>query len=113
MPLRRYAKMTIKVPRLYKNRYGVFFFRYLVLTNLASVFRQNEFRQSLRTKNPTTAKMLALTRNAGIESMGKHDNELSKIESDIPSKKILKSISARPPSSKKMDGYDKQRKRKQ
>ena len=61
--------MSIRTPRIFKNRHGTYYFRYLLPKPLAQQLGQREYRQSLKTKDPALARLLGLRLNVQIEDM--------------------------------------------
>ena len=55
--------MPISVPRLYRNRFGVYYLRLLIPKRLKAEYGRGEFRRSLHTKDAHSAKLLALQWN--------------------------------------------------
>lgn len=61
--------MSIKTPRLIKDRCGVYYFRWIVPLLLRGLLKKTEIRRSLRTKNPVEAKCKALALSVALETM--------------------------------------------
>ncbi|MHA4870062.1 DUF6538 domain-containing protein [Duganella sp. PWIR1] len=59
--------MSIKTPRLIRDRCGVFYFRYIVPLAWRVTIQKKEIRRSLRTKDANTARHAALLLSAQLE----------------------------------------------
>ena len=61
--------MSIKTPRLIRDRCGVYYFRLLVPLNWRETVGKTEIRRSLRTKDAATARHAALLLSAHMEAL--------------------------------------------
>ena len=61
--------MSIKTPRLIRDRCGVYYFRLIVPLVLRKFIGKAEFRRSLRTKDSVVARQRALSLSLAVESM--------------------------------------------
>ena len=61
--------VSIKTPRLIRDRCGVFYFRLIVPLTLREVVGKTEFRRSLRTKDSAEARQRALSLSVAVEAM--------------------------------------------
>lgn len=61
--------MSIKTPRLIRDRCGVYYFRFIVPLNWRETVGKAEIRRSLRTKDAATARHAALLLSAHMEAM--------------------------------------------
>ena len=61
--------MSIKTPRLIRDRCGVYYFRLIVPLALRQFTGKAEFRRSLRTKDSVVARQRALSLSLAVESM--------------------------------------------
>ena len=61
--------MSIKTPRLIRDRCGVYYFRLIVPLALRQFTGKTEFRRSLRTKDSVVARQRALSLSLEVESM--------------------------------------------
>ena len=61
--------MSIKVPRLIRDRCGVYYFRFIVPLNWRESVGKAEIRRSLRTKDAATARHAALLLSARLEAL--------------------------------------------
>ena len=66
--------MSIKTPRLIRDRCGVFYFRLLVPKELRASVGKLEWRRSLRTKHPVLARFRALVLSTAVEELMTHRN---------------------------------------
>ena len=71
--------MSIKTPRLIRDRCGVYYFRLIVPLALRQSVGKTEFRRSLRTKDAATARQRALELSLSVEAFG-----VTKDISDFP-----------------------------
>lgn len=60
--------MSIKTPRLIRDRCGVYYFRFLVPQSWRQIVGKTELRRSLRTTDASTARQLALMLSARMEA---------------------------------------------
>ena len=60
--------MSIKTPRLIRDRCGVFYFRLIVPLALREFVGKTEFRRSLRTKDSAIARQRALALSVAVEA---------------------------------------------
>ena len=60
--------MSIKTPRLIRDRCGVFYFRLIVPLALRQSVGKTEFRRSLRTKDSAIARQRALALSVAVET---------------------------------------------
>ena len=61
--------MSIKTPRLIRDRCGVYYFRFLVPLHWRETVGKTEIRRSLRTKDAATARHAALLLSAHMEAL--------------------------------------------
>jgi integrase len=61
--------VSIKTPRLIRDRCGVYYFRLIVPLPLREVVGKTEFRRSLRTKDSAEARLRALSLSVAVEAM--------------------------------------------
>ncbi|MDE2418422.1 MAG: hypothetical protein KGN32_11515 [Burkholderiales bacterium] len=61
--------MSIKTPRLIRDRCGVFYFRLIVPLAWREFVGKTEFRRSLRTKDSAEARQRALSLSLAVEAM--------------------------------------------
>ena len=72
--------MSIKTPRLIRDRCGVFYFRLIVPKEHRSAVGKMELRRSLRTKDPVIARWRALSLSLSVEEvMSRSDIDLEKL----------------------------------
>jgi hypothetical protein len=64
--------VSIKTPRLIRDRCGVYYFRLLVPKDLRPIVGKLEWRRSLRTKNPVLARFRALVLSTAVEELMTH-----------------------------------------
>lgn len=60
--------MSIKTPRLIRDRCGVYYFRLIVPLALRESVGKTEFRRSLRTKDSAIARQRALALSVAVET---------------------------------------------
>ena len=61
--------MSIKTPRLIRDRCGVFYFRFVVPLALRQAVGKTEFRRSLKTKDSAIARQRALALCVAVETV--------------------------------------------
>lgn len=69
--------VSIKTPRLIRDRCSVFYFRLIVSLALRQSIGKAEFRHSLRTKDSVVARQLALSLSLAVKAMMVSTNFLS------------------------------------
>ena len=69
--------MSIKTPRLIKDRCGVYYFRLIVPLSWRNTVNKTEIRRSLRTKDVGTAREAALLLSARMEAIMKDTKSLT------------------------------------
>ncbi len=78
--------MSIKTPRLIRDRCGVYYFRLIVPLSWREIVGKTEIRRSLRTKEASVARQAALALSAQLEGVmrGRKKTDVpSKVEEDL------------------------------